>query len=188
MAKKSKRQYAPPPVSGLDPAERELFLKAFFTGEIERDTTPKNISIKDNNIINNPKITNKECIILDEEEQHLFLQAFNEIIIGTQAFASEPKSYTKAFSGKKRKHADGFLDLHGMVAEDAVKALLDFLKYEKKRGSKTLLVVHGKGAGILRNAVWAVLETHPAVNDFQIAPSRFGGEGALIVRINRKLR
>lgn len=51
-----------------------------------------------------------------------------------------------------------------------------------------MLVVHGKGTGILRNAVWAILERHPLVNDFQVAPSRFGGEGALIVRINRKTR
>ena len=126
--------------------------------------------------------------ILGEDECALFLRAVNEGLSGVASLLPTPKPASRITRVKRRKFADGSIDLHGMVEQDAVRALLEFLKAEKIRGSKTLLVVHGKGTGILRNAVWAILERHPLVNDFQVAPSRFGGEGALIVRINRKTR
>lgn len=183
MKKKSKRKNLPAPVEGLDADERELFLKAFFTGELEKlkpEIKPE--------VAGQPQAPKDEPVLerLCEDERALFLQAVNTGIVGVTSLTPSPKTSVRIIRGKKRKFADGSIDLHGMVEQDAVRALLDFIKQEKVRGSKTLLVVHGKGTGILRNAVWAVLERHPMVNDFKVAPSRFGGEGALIVRINRK--
>lgn len=183
MKKKSKRKNSPALVEGLDAHERELFLKAFFTGELEKlkPEIKQEVAVEPKE----PKVAH----VLEqasEDERALFLQAVNTGLVGGTSLTPSSKTPLRIVRGKKRKFADGSIDLHGMVEQDAVRALLDFIKQEKVRGSKTLLVVHGKGAGILRNAVWAVLERHPMVNDFKVAPSRFGGEGALIVRINRK--
>ena len=177
MKKRSRQKKKPLAVEDLDPQEREIFLKAFFTGELQKRAPEKKPEI----------LVSQQESVESKTEYELFLQAVNEGLYACP-YAEEKPEPKRVKSTKNRKHADSSLDLHGMAAEDAVRALLDFIKREKTKGSKTLLVVHGKGTGILRNAVWAVLETHPLVNDFQVAPARFGGGGALIVRINRKLR
>jgi DNA-nicking Smr family endonuclease len=183
MKKKFQKRLPPACTEGLDARERELFLKAFFTGEIQKSES-KQIDEHDDKA--EKKAENIQEV--NEDECALFLDAINRGIIGITSLKSSPRPSVRIIRSKKRKFADASIDLHGMGEQDAILALLAFLKQEKIRGSKTLLVVHGKGTGILRNAVWAVLERHALVNDFQVAPSRFGGEGALIVRINRKMR
>lgn len=159
--------------------ERELFLNAYFQGE----DVPHGKYAKDADPTAPSRVKTVE-----ESEQDLFLRAVNEGIgdatkhrkgIGGQ----EARHLTQA---RKRKLVDGEIDLHGMSAEDAVLALHRFIDQQQRRGKKTLLVVHGKGAGILKNAIWAAVEAHPLVSDFQVAGGKLGGQGAIVVKINRR--
>jgi DNA-nicking Smr family endonuclease len=161
MAKKKAKKVHAAPLLDLDQKERDLFLKAFYTGEIAPEENTH------------------------EDDKKLLLRAFEELNYRPRV---EQVHTIQKFSKKRTKYIDATLDLHGMIVEDALKALRNFLKEEQVRGSKTLLVVHGKGTGTLRNAVWEVLERDYLVYDFQAAPSRLGGSGALIVRINRSWR
>jgi len=157
--------------SELDPKEKELFLKAFFEGEIPSEEDKKEAT---------------KSPVLEESEKKLFLEA------ATKGIGYIPKKdFEKKFTrpknrAQRRGMPDAIIDLHGMSELDAKKALLDFLKYELGRGSKSVLVIHGKGSGILRDAVWALIERHSGVVDFQVAGVKLGGEGALLVRLNRK--
>jgi DNA-nicking Smr family endonuclease len=91
-----------------------------------------------------------------------------------------------------RPHAT--LDLHGHrtrgLEEHLSRALRDLLH----DGPTRVLLIHGKGlhspsrTGVLRDAVLALLTEGPCaplVRAFRTAPTRLGGEGALIVEIGR---
>ena len=51
------------------------------------------------------------------------------------------------------------------------------------KGLKEFSVIHGKGNGILQDAVIAVLKNYPAVADFHFALPEHGGTGKTIVRL-----
>lgn len=148
--------------------DEELFRLTFFNGEIPKDNNEeKPLEVDDSD----------EEIFKNAMEQGIRLNVSNEEI-----HASEQKDKNRA----RRRFPYAVLDLHGMTVAQAMNALLDFLQAELKRGSKTVLVIHGKGSGALRDAVWTLIEEHSAVLDFQIASAKFGGSGALVVRLNNK--
>lgn len=147
----------------LDSDECELFLNAFHQGEI-----PKNIN------------TTKRAL----EDRELFLDAVENLPVHQKVSVKR----TVAKSTKKKSMVDATIDLHGMYAEQAIMALQQFMQRELKKGSKKLLVVHGKGSGVLRAAVWSYIEYHPEVDDFQVAIGKMGGEGAILIRINQSFR
>jgi DNA-nicking Smr family endonuclease len=163
----------------IDEEERELFLNAFF----------QNISLRDK-ITHNEKLPPSEKKApIDESDRELFLRAVNQGDFFSRLETPTSKTPTrKTPLSQKRDNIDAHIDLHGLFAEEAVNRLLRFIANEKARGSRVLLVVHGKGSGVLKNAVWSIAETNAAVDDFQVAPGKHGGEGAIIMRINRKYR
>ena len=89
---------------------------------------------------------------------------------------------------------DGRLDLHGEGAESARTKLLDFLKAQRVRGERCVLVIHGKGdhsergVGVLRGEISAWLSQGRArehVAAFATAQPSDGGEGAVYVALRR---
>jgi DNA-nicking Smr family endonuclease len=89
---------------------------------------------------------------------------------------------------------DGRLDLHGLGAEEARNKLLDFLKTQRARGERCVLVIHGKGEhsergnGVLRGEISAWLSQGRArehVAAFATAREDDGGEGAVYVALRR---
>ena len=157
----------------LDKEEKELFLKAFFEGEIpaKSDKEPKKTSAN--------SLKEEDLFAFALEQGAGYLPRQEEV--RKREHALRPKN-----RAQRRGMPDATIDLHGMMVPDALKALENFLRSELERGSKTVLVIHGKGAGVLRDAVWSLIEKHAAVVDFQVPPAKLGGSGALIVRLNRK--
>ena len=89
---------------------------------------------------------------------------------------------------------DGRLDLHGHDAQSAREQLLDFLKAQRARGERCVLVIHGKGehspggSGVLRGEIAAWLSQGRArehVAAFATARPEDGGEGAVYVALRR---
>ena len=77
---------------------------------------------------------------------------------------------------------DGSLDLHMFSPKDAPSVVEEYLEECLRRGIHEVRIVHGKGRGVLRRTVHAILERHPRVEDFKIdtGPS---GWGATIVHL-----
>lgn len=79
------------------------------------------------------------------------------------------------------------LDLHGMIRDQAVRELEDFLVWARTNNIDSVEVVTGKGThspdgvAVIRNAACAFLNTHGYHYEFD-SPFR-GGEGSLIVHI-----
>ena len=71
---------------------------------------------------------------------------------------------------------DGSLDLHMFSPKDVPSVVEEYLAECLKRGIFDVKIVHGKGRGVLRRTVHALLERHPLVQDFKLdsGPSSWG--------------
>lgn len=75
------------------------------------------------------------------------------------------------------------IDLHGDDRTRALERTRIFLEAEARARTEVVLVVHGKGQGILSAEVWRLLDEHPLVVEHLPAPKPLGGEGARVVRL-----
>ena len=77
---------------------------------------------------------------------------------------------------------DGSLDLHMFAPRDVPDLVEEYLEECLKRDILEVKIVHGKGKGVLRRTVHAMLENHPLVQDFRLdsGPSSWG---ATLVRL-----
>jgi DNA-nicking Smr family endonuclease len=77
------------------------------------------------------------------------------------------------------------LDLHAFVPKEIPDLLETYLDACVKEGIYSVRVIHGKGQGILKRRVEAVLEKNPLVVAVSPAPPDAGGWGALLVELRR---
>ena len=75
------------------------------------------------------------------------------------------------------------LDIRGMRAGDAQVDLDEFLDHAIRDGLTRLRVIHGRGAGVLRNVVRDHLRHHRAVKSYGPEPRERGGNGATWVEL-----
>ena len=81
---------------------------------------------------------------------------------------------------------DGILDLHTFSPKDLPPLLDDYIEACLDAAIIDLRIIHGKGKGILRDRVRAILTKHPLVESFTQAPLEAGSWGATLVRLKRK--
>ena len=84
---------------------------------------------------------------------------------------------------------DGRIDLHGMSREAAHRALIDYLLDAHAAEKRCIVVVTGKGRGILQEAVPHWLNLPPLrskILAFDLARPEHGGSGALYVLLKRR--
>jgi dsDNA-specific endonuclease/ATPase MutS2 len=77
-------------------------------------------------------------------------------------------------------------DLHAIAPRDVKRAVVEYLNEARRVGYKSVRIIHGKGVGVQREIVRAVLERTPFVEDWTDAPPEAGGWGATIVRFSRQ--
>ena len=75
------------------------------------------------------------------------------------------------------------IDLHGMIAEEAVFRLEHYLNRAYMAGLPRVRVVHGKGLGTLRHATRELLQDHPLVKSFRPGEPVEGGGGVTMVEL-----
>ncbi len=96
------------------------------------------------------------------------------------------------FQKEKKKFPEGIIDLHGYRLKTAKIILHNYIinAYEKK--IRNILIITGKGrnnTGVLKKEVPLWLNDKTLMNlliNYETAPNKFGGEGALLVRIKNK--
>ena len=77
------------------------------------------------------------------------------------------------------------LDLHAFAPRDVASVVAEYLDAAQARGFTEVRLIHGRGIGVQRKIVQAVLARHPLVAGFADAPPERGGAGATIVRLRR---
>jgi len=80
---------------------------------------------------------------------------------------------------------DGVLDLHMFSPKEAASVVEEYILACIEQGIYEVRIIHGKGKGVLRRTVHALLERHPRVLDFNLdtGPS---GWGTTLVRLKRE--
>ena len=75
------------------------------------------------------------------------------------------------------------LDLHTIAPRDVRRAVEAYLAEAHRRGFRSVRLIHGKGRGVQRETVRAVLARTPFVIDWTDAPPTAGGHGATIAHL-----
>ncbi len=83
---------------------------------------------------------------------------------------------------------DGALDLHAFAPRDIPSVVTAYLEAAAVAGLVEVRLIHGRGTGVQRRQVRAVLEGHPLVAAFGNAPPERGGWGATVVRLRSENR
>jgi dsDNA-specific endonuclease/ATPase MutS2 len=78
--------------------------------------------------------------------------------------------------------ADVF-DLHSVPPRDVKGVVEEYLAEAHRLGFKALRIIHGRGIGVQREIVRAILARTPYVNDFRDAPLGAGGRGATVITL-----
>jgi DNA-nicking Smr family endonuclease len=77
------------------------------------------------------------------------------------------------------------IDLHHFQPKDISSVVEEYLEQCKQVGFHEVRLIHGKGKGVQRNVVQALLQRHPAVESFHDAPLEAGSWGATIVILKK---
>ena len=75
------------------------------------------------------------------------------------------------------------LDLHSFGPRDVASVVEEYLKAAHERGFREVLIIHGRGIGVQRSIVRAVLSRHLLVVSFGDALPERGGWGATVVTL-----
>ena len=78
---------------------------------------------------------------------------------------------------------DGMLDLHTFVPAEMSDVVREYLTAAAEQGLGEVRIVHGKGKGVLRHGVQALLDTLPIVTSYRVAGAGRGDWGATIVTL-----
>ena len=74
-------------------------------------------------------------------------------------------------------------DLHTIRPGEVRAVVEEYLQEAMRKGFRSVRIIHGKGVGVQRETVRAILARTPFVEDFSDAPSEAGGWGATVARL-----
>lgn len=82
--------------------------------------------------------------------------------------------------GVVRLAIDGVLDLHTFSPREVPDLVPTWLDECRAHGLTEVRIIHGKGKGVLRRTVHAILERREDVVSYALAPAHLGGWGATV--------
>lgn len=100
--------------------------------------------------------------------------------------APEPFDPFDPFPEPVRIPITDVFDLHTIQPRDVKRVVEEYLNEAQRLGLRSVRIIHGKGVGVQREMVRAILGRTPFVNDWTDAPPEAGGLGATIVRLKLK--
>jgi|TARA_B100001939_G_scaffold116901_2_gene101338 DNA-nicking Smr family endonuclease len=142
-----------------------------------------------NEFINNEfEVENKDTFIND----NYLNKSSREVSFKKKKGLPPPGTLTKKIVKKlatKKIETSATLDLHGLNIEDARVSFLSFLDTCWKYKYSYVLIITGKGKGILKNAFIEWLkedEIFPLIIGYSIAHRLQGGDGAFVLHLRKR--
>jgi dsDNA-specific endonuclease/ATPase MutS2 len=99
----------------------------------------------------------------------------------------EESSYESPFPDPVVLPLEDVLDLHPFAPREIRSVVEEYLSECCAVGWTTVRLIHGKGRGVQRESMRALLARLPYVQSFHDAPPEAGGWGATIVELNPDL-
>lgn len=104
---------------------------------------------------------------------------------GPEKEAVREQSSESKIALEKARNLSPELHLRGLRAEPALIEMEKYLDDALAAGVDQVRIIHGKGTGQLKNAVWDALKTHRGVESYRIGDPEEGGAGATIIKMKR---
>jgi dsDNA-specific endonuclease/ATPase MutS2 len=76
------------------------------------------------------------------------------------------------------------LDLHGETCDIARVYINDFIKENYKLKNKYIVIIHGKGKGLIKNTLYEELRINKLVEDYKLY---YFNDGCTIVKLKKEL-
>ena len=83
---------------------------------------------------------------------------------------------------------NGELDLHTFSPKDIKYLIPDYLEECQKKKIFEIRIIHGKGTGVLRKSVHAIINRLKMVKSYRLADETRGSWGATIVTLHQESR
>ncbi len=99
--------------------------------------------------------------------------------VGTKGNMTSQTKFRRAVS----EGFKGELDVRGMIGEDAVFMVDKFLDDAHIAGIKSVTVIHGKGTGALRQAIWNYLKKDSRVKSYRAGQYGEGDYGVTVIEL-----
>ena len=97
--------------------------------------------------------------------------------------SKEKSFYSKTTFIKSDKMYNNKIDVRGYNTEDAIYEIDKFLDDSFIANLNEVIIVHGKGTGVLRNNISDFLKKHKLVKSFSFGKFNEGGDGATVVKL-----
>ncbi|MCL2873553.1 MAG: endonuclease MutS2 [Defluviitaleaceae bacterium] len=118
--------------------------------------------------------------------KNLFMPDKNEIArekaLSRESFKS-PKSSTHSVKSSKSKFISQELDIRGQYPSDGVEKVDKYIDDAKLSNLNKVMIIHGKGTGVLRDAIHDHLRTNPLVKEFRLGTFGEGEAGVTVVEL-----
>lgn len=75
------------------------------------------------------------------------------------------------------------VDVRGMSSEEAIMEVDSFIDRCVRQGIATVTIIHGKGTGVLRNAIGQHLRKHPSIRSYRLGTYGEGESGVTIAEL-----
>lgn len=76
------------------------------------------------------------------------------------------------------------LDIRGLYKDTALQAIENYMDKAYMYGFVKVRIVHGRGSGVLKQAVYNYLKNYPYIKAFHAEDERFGGDGVTVVEFS----
>ena len=93
----------------------------------------------------------------------------------------EPKNFESPFPEPFEIEISDTLDLHAFSPKDVKAVVEEYLKEARKKGFRSVRIIHGKGVGVQREMVRKILSDTDFVKSFKNAPEFSGSWGSTVV-------
>src|SRR5688572_26197182 len=165
-------------------AERWLFLNALDATEDEeaKRPEPKAVVPKEK-----PKHVEKQPTSGSNTEFLDFLNqglASHPDFIQKRDHSPSPKAH-RPKAAARPTGPEAVIDLHACTLEQALTRTEEFLLRCQLKKFRKVLIIHGKGSGILKEGVRKYLSHHASVAQMEEAERQHGGSGAVMVILRR---
>jgi DNA-nicking Smr family endonuclease len=113
-------------------------------------------------------------------QEHTYEALLTQAMVKPQAVPELTARSAKKLTPEAR------IDLHGATTAQAQSRLTDFITHCQTQGKRTVLIITGKGEGVLRSwfREW-LAHNHASLVGYKRAPDALGGDGAFMVQLRR---